>query len=180
MALEYNVSQLLKSDVGQTRVYEFATDEPMDIGDGVATGVHGSVKFTLTNFGVIAHVDAQANLHLTCARCLEPFQTQADVHFEEEYRPTVDVATGQPVTSPGGESASSIAQNHTIDLTEAIRENLVLAVEIIPVCSPDCRGLCPTCGANLNAGACDCAPAETDSPFAGLKGLLANTNTDEK
>jgi uncharacterized protein len=175
MALYYNVSQLLKSDVGQTRVYDFQGEEPIDLDEGVASKLSGRVKFILTNFGIIATVSAAATLHLTCARCLEPFHTPAAIAFDEEYRSTLDIATGLPSRTPRSDASSLISQSHNIDLGEAIRQNLVLAMDLIPLCRDDCRGLCPTCGVNRNAEDCRCAPDEESSPFAVLQALLPET-----
>ena len=52
MALQFNVSQLLKSGIGEIREYDFQAEEPIDLEDGVASNVRGHVKFTLTNFGI--------------------------------------------------------------------------------------------------------------------------------
>jgi uncharacterized protein len=178
MSLQYNVAQMLKSEVGSTRSYHFATDEPFDLDEGVADRLSGQVKFTLTNFGVLAQVEADAVLHLACARCLETFETPTHVAFNEEYQPLIDISTGLPAAIPPSDTAFQISQSHTIDLREAIRQNLVLAVDIIPVCRDDCRGLCPTCGVNRNTEICHCPPAEAASPFAVLQGLLVKS--DEK
>lgn len=172
MSLQFNVSQLLKADIGQTREYEFDSSDPIDLGDGVASDIAGSVKFTLTNFGVLAAGHVHAVLHLSCARCLEAFQTPAEVDFEEQFQPSIDISTGLPSSAPRSDTAFLISQSHTIDLGEPIRQSLLLAVELIPVCREDCAGLCPTCGANRNVEACRCAPDESDSPFAVLQGLL--------
>ncbi|HLJ69103.1 MAG TPA: DUF177 domain-containing protein [Chloroflexota bacterium] len=179
MTLQFNVSQLLKSEVGDTRAYDFRGDEPIHLGDeGTARDVEGHVKFTFTNFGVLADVRARAVLELTCARCLEEFDWPADVHFEEEYQPSVDIATGLPSTAPKNEDAFSIPQNHTIDLAEAIRQNLLLTIELIPVCRADCRGLCPECGVNRNVEDCRCAPDDTASPFVVLERLLTESTVE--
>src|SRR5579872_3070096 len=150
MSLQFNVSQLLKAGAGQTREYDFHSDAPIDLEDGVASNISGHAKFILTNFGIIATGRASALLHLTCARCLEPFQGPTEITFEEEYRPSIDISTGLPSALPMSDTAFLISQTHTIDLEEAIRQNLLLAVDLIPVCRPDCRGLCPECGANRN------------------------------
>jgi uncharacterized protein len=178
MSLQFNVSQLLKSDVGQSRSYEFSGDEPIDLGGESATDVQGQVRFMLTNFGIVATVDAHGILHLNCSRCLEPFTTPVDVEFTEEYQPTIDIATGLPSRTPHSDSAFEISQNHTIDLTEALRQHFVLAEEMIPVCREDCKGLCPTCGVNLNTETCTCPPAQEESPFLALQGLFADQNTE--
>jgi uncharacterized protein len=176
--LQFNVSQLLKSDVGQTRDYAFASSEPLDLEEAVATDVRGNVRFTLTNFGVLARGRADAVLHLGCARCLDPFQTTSQLKFEEEYQPSIDIATGLPASVPRSDTAFAISQHHTIDLSEALRQNLLLAVELIPVCSPNCQGLCPTCGVNRNVETCHCHEQDDSSPFAALQGLLAETDLE--
>jgi uncharacterized protein len=177
-SLQYNVSQLLKSEVGSTRAYDFEADGPLDLDDGVAHDIRGHVRFMLTNFGIVAVVQAHAVLDLNCARCVEPFELPVDISFDDEYQPLIDIATGLPSDTPRSDAAFSISQNHTIDLGEAIRQHLLLSVELIPLCSRDCRGLCPTCGVNLNQQACTCPPAEEPSPFAVLQGLFGGSESD--
>ena len=120
MSVQFNVSQFLKSDVGDTRSYDFQSDEPIDLEDASATEVSGRVKFTMTNFGVVATGKAHAVLHLICARCLEPFETPVDISFEEEFQPSIDIDSGMPVTAPRNDAAFEISANHTIDLTEVL------------------------------------------------------------
>lgn len=57
-----------------------------------------------------------------------------------------------------------------VDLTSDIREAIILAFPSYPVCDPDCKGLCPQCGTNLNEKACECRPPETNC-WAGLDSL---------
>lgn len=177
MSLQFNVSQLLKSGIGETRAYPFTSDVPIDLGDGAsATEIHGEVKLTLTNLEVLARGHADACVHQVCARCVEPFDASASITFDEEFQPTIDIATGLPTREPVSDSAFRVSQNHTIDLTEAIRQNLVVAMDMIPVCSEDCQGLCPTCGVNWNLEACECPSVDEASPFAALQGLLGEGN----
>lgn len=176
MSLLFNVSQLLKGTVGERRSYDFSADEPMDLDGTCARAISGQVKFTLTNFSIIASGDAHAVLELTCARCLETFSTPTDIEFEEEFYPIIDIATGLPADGPRTESDFRISANHTIDLSDVIRQDLLLAVELIPLCSKDCKGLCPSCGVNRNVEACKCPPAEVPSPFAVLEELLSDAS----
>ncbi len=176
MSLQFNVSQLLKSGVGGTRSYDFESDEPLDLDGSLANEIEGHVKFTLTNFGILSHVDARAVISLVCARCLEPFTSPVDVDFEEEYQPSVNIDTGLPATQAHTENAFFINSNHQIDLSEALRQHFLLAVEIIPVCRADCKGLCATCGVNLNEETCACPAPEPVSPFAALQALLPESD----
>lgn len=176
--LQFNISQLLKSEVGATRTYEFHSHEPLDLEGATAHDIEGSVKFILTNFGVIARGHARAILDLTCARCLEPFSAPTEIDFEEEYRPVIDIVTGQPSAPLESDTAFFISENHSIDLTEALRQDLLLTVEIVPVCRPDCRGLCPTCGVNLNTETCNCSQVDDENPFAALQSLLGGVHNE--
>ena len=82
---------------------------------------------------LLVDVDITAPAELTCARCLTDFRQtlEADALFSYTVRPT-DV----------------------VDITEDVRQELVLAYPMIPLCRPDCQGLCPVCGQNLNERRC--------------------------
>ena len=64
-----------------------------------------------------------------------------------------------------------LLDNGTVDLDEVFTTALVLAMDSKHVCSEDCKGLCATCGADLNEGPCGCKP-EIDPRFAALAQLL--------
>lgn len=179
VSLLFNVSQLLKSEIGQSRSYEFAGKEALDLDDGTATDIHGHAKFTLTNFGILANIAASGQLHLTCARCLEPFTTPIEVQFNEEFVPSIDILTGLPSGTPVSDVALPISSDHMIDLGEAIRQQFLLSMDLIPVCSPDCKGLCPTCGVNRNIETCRCPAQEPANPFEVLKTLIQNTEQSQ-
>lgn len=98
-----------------------------------------------------------------CRRCLTPTQSvvEADVHVlfaapggEDDDDPDVFLLEG--------------ARGDMIDLTPAVREQWLLEVPRFAECRPDCKGLCLKCGADLNAGACGCAP-EPDARWDALR-----------
>jgi uncharacterized protein len=111
-------------------------------------------------------------IELACVRCLEPFQAPVRESFDVLYMPH----TGQP-----GEEDKQIEDNdlttafysdHVIDLGQLMLEQFYLAVPMKPLCRDDCRGLCPTCGTNLNTGSCACAMTWADGRLAELRDLL--------
>jgi uncharacterized protein len=65
-----------------------------------------------------------------------------------------------------------LPEDSHIDLAPLIREFALLEIPISPICKPDCKGLCPVCGENLNETDCGHRPESNDSPFAVLKDLL--------
>jgi uncharacterized protein len=58
-----------------------------------------------------------------------------------------------------------------LDLEDAVREEVVLAMEPYVVCDPECKGLCPKCGTDLNEETCDCSENEPDPRWAALRAL---------
>ena len=61
----------------------------------------------------------------------------------------------------------------TLDLTESVREGIILALPSYPICKEDCKGICLQCGQDLNAGPCTCAKGEGNSPWDALDGWMA-------
>lgn len=96
----------------------------------------------------------------TCRRCLGPAEgvLHADVH--ELYQPV-------PTTDP---DAFEIDGDY-LDLRPMVREVILLDAPQNPLCRADCRGLCPTCGADRNVAACDCTPLAADDRWAALAKL---------
>jgi uncharacterized protein len=71
---------------------------------------------------------------------------------------------------PGG---FIIDEHHILDLTEAIRQYALLALPMKPLCQESCAGLCPSCGHNLNQGACNCPPEAGDPRWSELNELAS-------
>jgi uncharacterized protein len=93
--------------------------------------------------------------------------------LEEQFRPSIDLITGATVQMGDGEDpVTRIDWHHILDLTEVVRQNLLLSIPISPVCDSQCRGLCPGCGANLNEEACTCHREEGDPRLSALRELL--------
>ena len=102
------------------------------------------------------------------------------INFEEEYLPTIDVASGVPLPLPEEPGFFTIDDHHILDLTEAVRQYILLATPMKPLCRKDCAGLCPTCGCNLNQVSCNCPPSPADSRWSELKKLLQTSKRTER
>jgi uncharacterized protein len=83
----------------------------------------------------------RAKVMTDCVRCLTLFPQQLEIDFTELYAFTPDSVT---------ESGLFVPENGLLDLAPLVRDEMLLAIPISPVCSPECKGLCPICGENLN------------------------------
>ncbi len=110
---------------------------------------------------------------VVCARCLKAHDEILDEAFEVVYFPQ-PALLGQDddVELTPSELDCYYYEGETISLLEVVRDQVLLMIPVKPLCRPDCAGLCPTCGKNLNLGPCECAPQTGDARFAVLEQLL--------
>lgn len=99
-----------------------------------------------------------------CRRCLTPTEATVDADVHVLFAETGEDVDDPDVYPVGGD------RRDEIDLLPALREQWLLEVPAFLVCRPDCKGLCPKCGADLNAGTCDCTP-ESDARWEALRKL---------
>lgn len=157
----YNVAQLLKAPVGTMQTVDLDDADELDLEDEsvrLTKPLTGHLRMRRTNQGILVDGPIEASVELTCGRCLEPFTQSIQFALEEQFYPTIDVVTGISLPQIENELVFPIDQNHQLDLREAIRQNLLLALPMQPICKEDCAGLCPQCGKNLNEGPCSCKP----------------------
>jgi len=101
----------------------------------------------------------------TCARCLEPFDLVWDVPVEIMVLRDIDTDEGQ------GDTLILHQNTGEVDLGEALHESLVLAYPAATICRPECKGICPQCGLDLNKETCECQDDDVDPRWAGLDAL---------
>lgn len=172
--LRFNVAQLLREEIGGRRNYTF-TEAALPLDDTTTLrNVEGSVRFTRTASGVLADAKAAGRIDTQCMRCLESAQVPIHVAFRDEFHSVVEVNTGSTLPKPDEDDPFFITDSHLVDLGEAIRGYALIELPMRPLCREDCKGLCPTCGADLNEGPCDCREDEDDDRFDVLKKLLDN------
>jgi len=116
------------------------------------------------------HGEATVKVEAECSRCLEMF----DLELNGELNFVVKTEQGEAILSSDANLEVIYVDSHepVIELHEPIRQSLMLSIPIKPICSTECRGLCPSCGANLNEGNCDCTGKEVDERWEGLRDLM--------
>lgn len=146
---------------------EYSHEDVLPISD---LNLEGTVKvdLRLTNAGtrILVQGRVQAAVMVECALCNESFRLPMDLEVEEYF---------VPVTSPEANTVGLDAlevltyQEDRVVLDEMLRQNLLAAVPMQPVCRDgNCKGLCGQCWADLNQGPCGCDKEEIDPRWAGL------------
>jgi uncharacterized protein len=102
---------------------------------------------------VLARGDLEVRVTMLCARCLEPATVEVAAEFAATYVPT-----GTLAGEDGEEPDVQFYSEDEIDLSQLLREQVILGIPLSTLCRPECKGLCPQCGAELNLGACGCRP----------------------
>lgn len=154
--MRINVAQLLKEPVGSSRNYK--TDEIPD-NDNI-NSIEGALALVRTSRGLLVKGKMTASVVSLCSRCLKPVTYQVSYEFEEEAFPSIDISTG--LSLPVEPESLVIDNTHTLDLTDMLVQYTLLTMPIKPLCRPDCAGLCPQCGANLNDSTCQCTAKPAD------------------
>lgn len=167
--LRFNVAGLLKAPVGSTREYRIHAELPSLDEYTLTQPIEGTVRLIRAPDRLLVQGQLTTEVELECSRCLERFRLPVTITLNEEFFPSVDIVTGLPLPEPSDEMAFTISEVHEIDLTEAVRQNLLVELPMQPLCRERCRGFCPRCGKNLNEGPCACPPEPVDSRWEGLR-----------
>ena len=112
-----------------------------------------------------------ASVSFDCDRCLKPLTIPVEQTFDLTYVPPAGIEEEKELADD--DLLVAFYTDQVIDLDDLVREQIELALPMSRICSNDCRGLCPECGANLNEGACECPPSDVDPRWAALRQLKA-------
>jgi len=140
--------------------------------------VEVSVKLTRMQEDVLAQGEARTTARVQCSRCLADIELSLAGRFEALYVPDAGAYAkrmGQPKFEWGDQRVSFYSEL-TIDLTNEIRQCLLLELPMKPLCRPDCAGLCTQCGQDLNQGPCNCQPDKEDDIWGPLRKLIPPTD----
>lgn len=120
------------------------------------TDVRGSVK---------------ASLEIDCTRCLTPVRQELDVVFQVDFVGREFLPESKETHLESNDLDTDILESDEINLAEIAREQILLNLPETTLCREECKGICPTCGKDLNEGDCRCGEDEIDPRWAALKNL---------
>lgn len=166
--LRLNVGFLLKEGAGYSRDFVFDQPGTIHADEVTLSNLNGTLHLSRTPQGILVQGTLNARIGVECTRCLAPFDLSFDVELSELFVPEWQDQSGEV----RGINPYVIDEGGFIDLTPIMREEGILAVPIQALCSPDCKGLCPQCGQDLNQGTCTCEQERIDPRLASLRTLL--------
>lgn len=138
--------------------------------DNVAENI-ARVDIKIQKFDKIVLIDgfAEMSASLICSRCLKGFSYPLKVRFKDEYVPAPEITGEKEHELTNKELELGFYSNDELDIKELIKEQMLLAVPMKPLCESDCQGICPKCGKDLNDGLCECKGEEVDPRLIKLK-----------
>jgi len=126
---------------------------------------------------VTGRIDTQ--IRLPCGRCLEeyeiPLKSRVDLTYVQRIPDAPEDEPLEEIELKAADMGLTHFQGENIDLRDGIQEQVILAIPIKALCRENCKGLCASCGHDLNEGDCGCGRQPTNDKFAVLKNLKLQT-----
>lgn len=154
---------------------EFKFKEPVEefdlSGEEIVLREPVTVKLNANKIGskIVVHGMIQTLIQLECSRCLEEFFIHIDEPFSAIFLPDIERPKDADLELESEDLDISFYNGQSIDLMALLREQILLAVPMNPVCRVNCRGLCPECGQNLNESRCVCSSTKGEMRWSKLK-----------
>jgi len=172
--------RLIVSDIPEEGL-EKELELPIMLDDSIKPDI-ANVSLKIFKFSKKVLIEGTIHISVTllCSRCLSDFTYPVNVAFNEEYNPVEETAEDDENELSGKVLDLSFYYNDEIDLQELIKEQVILSVPMKPICIEKCRGICSTCGKDLNKETCQCKTEEVDprlAPLLKLKETMKNRKT---
>lgn len=164
--IKINVAEIQKKLVGEKKLkFELDAKELEISPEELMLLSPVQLEGTMSNVGDVLLLKAAmtAEVKRMCGRCLKEFTAETRAEVLDKFYP-------QGVAKLDDDAF--VYDSDVIDITEPLRESLLLAEPIQALCKEDCRGLCPVCGADLNDGDCGCDRVTVDPRLAALKQFI--------
>lgn len=134
-----------------------------------------AVKVTGSDRQYLLEISIETRVKQQCSRCLEPIVGPVETEFQLLLKLCPSLRESSQTTDSASEDDDLVLipeSETSFDITERVREAIILALPLKPLCREDCRGLCPRCGTNLNRGNCQCGGQKSDPRWSKLKELM--------
>ncbi|PKL51505.1 MAG: hypothetical protein CVV37_06100 [Nitrospira bacterium HGW-Nitrospira-1] len=133
--------------------------------------VKACLRLTKVYGEIIVTGSVNAELELECSRCLKMFRRIINAPVNVVYHPLEEIGTDRHELTDD-EMDMEFYKGEELDLKDLIREQIILNIQMKPLCDENCKGICSQCGTDLNTGTCSCETKKIDSRLEVLKKLL--------
>ena len=140
-------------------------------GFSVTSPVKAELEVNKTVNEVMVTGSLYVELEMECSRCLKGLRQAQDIPISVVYHPAEEIGSEKHGLHDD-EMDMGFYTGEELDLLELIQEQILLSVQMKPLCNEDCKGICPRCGIDLNIGTCTCVQKEIDPRLEVLKKLL--------
>jgi len=166
--MRIDVSDIIKINDATLNVeYKGVLEDFTSICDGYLFDKPVSFNGVVTNTGGVLKLDGHLKVSFTtkCYRCLNDVEGELELEIKEDFLP--------PQANDDDEFYTYEGNN--IDIDKVLKDNIILNLPMKQVCDDNCKGLCRTCGTNLNISQCDCKhEADVDPRMEALKNFFNN------
>ena len=131
----------------------------------------GAAQLTESTLEIVVSGQFSTTMEVACDRCLEPAAFPVDASFTLSYRPSASAPSAGESAIHGPELEVGFYEGDGIELSDVVREEILLLMPMQRVCREDCKGICPVCGQNRNQVECHCHLKAEDDRWAGLRNL---------
>jgi len=125
----------------------------------LSVSVDIAIRGTLTRLSDNCYLNANVRTDVTssCSRCLDRFSYPIDSSFKSHFVPSDDsyILPGE-VELQASDIDTEVYENQKIDITQSVRDGILLEVPVVSLCMENCKGICFKCGNNLNRSDCNC------------------------
>jgi uncharacterized protein len=112
-----------------------------------------------------------APIEIDCTRCLTPVRRKLDINYQVDFVGKELFPEGKETHLEGADLDTDMIEGNELDLKALTREQILLNLPDQVLCREDCKGICPTCGKDLNHDECQCGEDDIDPRWAALKDL---------
>ncbi len=134
--------------------------------------LHAVLNIRTIGSEVLVNGMMEGEIELLCSRCLNAYTMKCKQQINVVYEPSEVLNKEEHHKLKSDELDMGFYKNDTLDTDEVLVEQLLLNLPMKPLCSPECKGICPKCGADLNVSGCNCSTSEIDSRLKVLEQLL--------
>jgi uncharacterized protein len=169
---EMEVRKIPFAETWKPNGFDFSDSGIIQKGPLTAQGVAEILPHTGGEIRVKGRI--KSDLETECDRCLGRAAFRVDAAFDLFYRPIAsaeEVGEDEETAIDEGEAEMGFYKLPGLELEDIIREQLLLQLPMQRVCSENCKGICPVCGANRNETACNCEAHPGDDRWMALKDL---------